>query len=140
MLQKLGERIAECLQRADEAERCTSSEADAVTRADREQMAQTWRHLARSYEFVESLERFLLDMGTKTPGPVKAEEVRPGARTPYDLGSAPDVNAILAHTPLLLTRCSSDLRYLFVSQSVARMFNRDADDFVGTPIVDIMGE
>ena len=30
-------------------------------RIDNERMAKSWRHLARSYQFVESLERFLLD-------------------------------------------------------------------------------
>jgi hypothetical protein len=33
--------------------------ADSAIRSDNELLAQSWRHLARSYQFVESLERFL---------------------------------------------------------------------------------
>jgi PAS domain S-box-containing protein len=46
----------------------------------------------------------------------------------------------LALTPFLLTHCSSDLRYLFVSDSYARMIGHEADDVAGRPIVEIMGE
>ena len=61
MLHKLGDHIAGCYARAAEAERRAAQSPDETLRTDLEQMAQTWRHLARSYEFVESLERFLLD-------------------------------------------------------------------------------
>jgi hypothetical protein len=61
VLQKLGDHIANCLARAEAAERRAAEFADEALRTDNEKMAQTWRHLARSYEFVESLERFLLD-------------------------------------------------------------------------------
>jgi hypothetical protein len=41
-----------------------------IQRTDYETMASSWRHLARSYEFVESLERFLLDaLKAKMPPP-----------------------------------------------------------------------
>jgi hypothetical protein len=50
------------------------------------------------------------------------------------------VKPTLALTPFLLTRCSSDLRYLFVSDSYARMIGHEADDVAGKPIVQIMGE
>ena len=61
MLQKLGDQIADCWARAEEAECRASDATDAVMRADNERMAKTWRHLARSYELIEILERFLLD-------------------------------------------------------------------------------
>jgi hypothetical protein len=61
MLQKLGDHIADCLERASAAEQRGKETADPALRADNERMAASWRHLARSYEFVESLERFLLD-------------------------------------------------------------------------------
>jgi hypothetical protein len=35
--------------------------ADPVLRDEHSEIARVWRHLARSYEFVESLERFLHD-------------------------------------------------------------------------------
>jgi len=61
MLQKLGAQIADCWARAEEAERRASDATDPAVRADHERIAKSCRHLARSYEFVESLERFLLD-------------------------------------------------------------------------------
>jgi hypothetical protein len=61
MLQKLGTHIADCLHRAAEADRRAAVESDESLRADNLRMAAAWRHLARSYQFVESLERFLLD-------------------------------------------------------------------------------
>ncbi len=64
MLQKLGEHIVSCLARADEAERRGSATSDAEIKAEAKRLAKAWRHLARSYQFVESLERFLLDGGT----------------------------------------------------------------------------
>jgi PAS domain S-box-containing protein len=47
---------------------------------------------------------------------------------------------VLRLTPFMLTRCGSDLRYVFVSDSYAAMLGRPAADFVGQRIVDIMGE
>jgi hypothetical protein len=61
VLQKLGDHIANCHERADEADRRGSEQSDLEIKAESERMANAWRHLARSYEFVESLERFLLD-------------------------------------------------------------------------------
>lgn len=74
MLQKLGEHITSCLARADDAERRGSETSDAGIKAENERMANAWRHLARSYQFVEGLERFLLDggatKGTLPPPPL----------------------------------------------------------------------
>ena len=61
MLQKLGDHIANCLtQAADAAQRAVEAPAEAL-RIDHERIAQTWRHLANSYQLVHSLECFLLD-------------------------------------------------------------------------------
>jgi len=70
MLQKLSEHIAGCWARAEDAERRAVQASDATVRADNERLAQSWRHLARSYEFVESLERFLLDAGKWRAAPL----------------------------------------------------------------------
>lgn len=59
MLLKLGEHILNCLERAADAEERALQSTDAANRRDSEVLAQSWRHLARSYQFVESLERFL---------------------------------------------------------------------------------
>jgi PAS domain S-box-containing protein len=55
-------------------------------------------------------------------------------------GHEADVPAILANTPFLLTRCSSDLRYLFVSEAYARMLDLRPEDIEGKSIIDLMGE
>jgi len=55
-------------------------------------------------------------------------------------GHEADVPAILANTPFLLTRCSSDLRYLFVSEAYARMLDLRPEDIEGKSIIDLIGE
>jgi hypothetical protein len=61
MLQKLGDHIANCRKRAELAEERAATSTDSMLKADHLAMAKQWLYLARSYEFVESLERFLLD-------------------------------------------------------------------------------
>jgi len=61
VLLKLGGHISSCLERAADAEHRALQSTDSASRNDNELLAQSWRHLARSYEFVESLERFLSD-------------------------------------------------------------------------------
>jgi hypothetical protein len=61
VLQRLGEHIANALDRAAAAERRARATTDAELRQDNERMAQSWRALARSFQFVESLEQFLID-------------------------------------------------------------------------------
>ena len=63
MLQRLGDHIANCLGRANDAERRGLEMSNPEAKAETERMAKGWRHPARSYEFIESLERsFLLDV------------------------------------------------------------------------------
>jgi len=59
VLLKLGGHISNCLERATNAERRALESTDSAIRKDNELLAQSWRHLACSYQFVESLERFL---------------------------------------------------------------------------------
>jgi hypothetical protein len=61
MLQKLGDHIEACLKRAAIAEQRAADVTDPALKADYLALAAQWTHLARSYEFSESLERFLLD-------------------------------------------------------------------------------
>jgi len=61
MLQKLEDHIAEALARAAAAERRSAEASDAMIGDEHDKIAKSWRHLAASYQFVESLERFLLD-------------------------------------------------------------------------------
>jgi hypothetical protein len=61
MLLKLSGHISNCLELAANAERRALESTDAAVRHDNEMLAQSWHHLALSYQFVESLERFLAD-------------------------------------------------------------------------------
>jgi hypothetical protein len=61
MLLKLGGHISNCLERAANAEQRALQTTSSVNRSDNESLAQGWRHLALSYQFVESLERFLME-------------------------------------------------------------------------------
>lgn len=58
---KLEDHIKACLKRASDAERRAAEVGDPDLKADYLALAAQWLHLARSYEFSESLERFLLD-------------------------------------------------------------------------------
>ena len=61
MLQKLGDHIRAYHERAAECAEQAKTETNEKIRADLLKMEKTWLHLAKSYEFVQSLESFLLD-------------------------------------------------------------------------------
>jgi PAS domain S-box-containing protein len=56
------------------------------------------------------------------------------------LAKEKELEEIINHTPFMLTRCSRDLHYRFVSRGYAGMIGRMPDEVIGKPIVDIMGE
>lgn len=47
---------------------------------------------------------------------------------------------LINDTPFLLTRCSRDLRYVFVSQAYARLLGKTREEVQGQRIVDVVGE
>jgi len=51
-----------------------------------------------------------------------------------------ELESIINHTPFMLTRCTRDLRYRFVSRAYAEMIGRKPEEVTGKPIVEIMGE
>jgi PAS domain S-box-containing protein len=51
-----------------------------------------------------------------------------------------ELGAIINRTAFMLTRCSRDLRYRFVSRAYAEMLGRRPEEIAGKPIVKIMGE
>jgi PAS domain S-box-containing protein len=51
-----------------------------------------------------------------------------------------ELEAVIDRTPFMLTRCSRDLRYRFVSESYGKMICRRPQDVAGKPIVEIIGE
>jgi hypothetical protein len=61
MLQKLSDHVTECIARATDTERRAHEATDSQLRQDLLDIARRWRHLAESYQFVESLDSFLLE-------------------------------------------------------------------------------
>ncbi len=51
-----------------------------------------------------------------------------------------ELEAIINRTPFMLTRCSRDLRYRFVSRAYAEMLGRPAEEISGKPIIEIVGK
>jgi PAS domain S-box-containing protein len=51
-----------------------------------------------------------------------------------------ELQLVLSRTPLLLTRCSRERRYVFVNRAYAEFLGRPAEETIGRPIVEIMGQ
>ena len=60
VLQKGSEEVAESLQRAADAEACADDTNDPKGKAEYLRIAESWRTLARGYEFQRALGRFIL--------------------------------------------------------------------------------
>jgi len=56
------------------------------------------------------------------------------------LESENQLQTIINATPFMLTRCSRDLRYQFVSRSYAEMLGRRPEDLAGKSILEVMGQ
>jgi PAS domain S-box-containing protein len=50
-----------------------------------------------------------------------------------------ELDLITATTPVILTRCSRDLRYLFVNDAAAALYGMTPSQMIGQPIVEIAG-
>lgn len=51
-----------------------------------------------------------------------------------------ELERIVTQTPFMLTRCTSDLRYRYVSRSYAKMFGYTPEEIAGKSIVEIVGK
>jgi len=51
-----------------------------------------------------------------------------------------ELEQIVTQTPFMLTRCTRDLRYRYVSTAYAKMVDRTPDELAGKSLVEIMGE
>jgi hypothetical protein len=60
VLEKLGD-IKNCLERSEKCSAAAALSSEADVRAQLLDLARQWQHVAKSYEFIESLERFLID-------------------------------------------------------------------------------
>jgi len=141
MLQNLSEQIRSCYERATKAKRRAEETSDPKAKAEFLNTERRWLLLARSYQHSESLKDFIRaipDRPDATNTLVHVAE-RPCGEQPSRSWEE-HLQTIISKTPFMLTRCSSDLRYQFVSTAFAQMFGREPKDFVGKPIVDIIGE
>jgi PAS domain S-box-containing protein len=143
VLERASEEVAEFLLRAAEAEVCAEVTNDAKSKAEYQRIAQTWRTLAQSYEFQGALGRFVSFNESRRKAlpfiaPANRQTFRPAQAA--ELASRNDAEAILRNTPFLLARCSSDLRYLFVSEACARMLGHRPEELVGKKIVEVLGD
>ena len=50
-----------------------------------------------------------------------------------------ELERIVTQTPFMLTRCTRDMRYRYVSRSYAEMFGLTVEEIAGKPIVEIIG-
>ena len=66
-LQQLGDRISTCQERAEQCREAAASEVDERVRQQLLDVEQHWQQLAESYQYVESLERLLLDQRPLPP-------------------------------------------------------------------------
>src|SRR5262245_60828228 len=51
-----------------------------------------------------------------------------------------ELELITGRTPLLLTRCSKDRRFVFVNQACAEFLGRCPEEIIGRPIADVLGD
>jgi hypothetical protein len=66
MLPRLGDHIKSCLTRAEACKSAAEKSIDAEVKKHLTERALQWEHVAKSYEFIESLERLLLDRQKNT--------------------------------------------------------------------------
>jgi len=141
MLQNLSERIRLCYERAAKAGQQAEETNDLKAKADFLNTERRWLLLARSYQHGESLTDFIRaipDRSNVASTRVDATVRPPSAqalRAPED-----DLQKVLDRTPFMLTRCSSDLRYQFVSRAYAEMIGLQPSEIAGRAIVEILGE
>jgi PAS domain S-box-containing protein len=141
MLQNLSERIRLCYERAVEARKRALQTSDPTAKADLLNTERRWLLLARSYQHSESLTDFIRaipDRPNATATLMDLTEHRSSERSLRNLEA--HLQTVIDATPLMFTRCSSDLRYHFVSRAYAQMIGREPEDVVGRSIIDVIGE
>ena len=51
-----------------------------------------------------------------------------------------ELDLVARTTPMILTRCSRDLRYLFANRAAAALFGTTPEEMINRPIIDVQGE
>jgi PAS domain S-box-containing protein len=140
MLKNLSEEVRWCYERATEAGKLAEGISDPEAKAEFLTTESRLIHLARSFEFSENLKDFIGAIPHRTNTDTTLEEVveRPRNQQP-SRNWEEDLRTVIDNTPFMLTRCSSDLRYQFVSKAYAQMIGREPKDVAGKSIVEIMG-
>jgi len=68
MLHKSSDHVTDCIVRATDTERRAREATDSQLRQDLLDIARRWRHLAESYQFVDSLDRFIVEYKPQRAG------------------------------------------------------------------------
>src|SRR5262245_36582977 len=55
-------------------------------------------------------------------------------------GQEAEVELIVERTPVMLTRCTRDLRYRYVSRAYADLMGRKQEEMAGKPIAEVLGK
>ena len=66
-LRQVGDRISACLERAEQCREAAASENDERVRQQLLDLEHQWQQVAESYQFIEELERLLLDQRVLPP-------------------------------------------------------------------------
>jgi PAS domain S-box-containing protein len=141
MLQSLSKRIQLCYERAAEARQRAEEMRDARQKADFLNTERRWLLLARSYQLSDSLKDFVRAIPDRSNATSTRVDVTGHPRSAQALRAPQDdLQKVLDRTPFMLTRCSSDLRYQFVSRAYAEMIGLQPSEIVDRAIVEILGE
>jgi PAS domain S-box-containing protein len=100
-----------------------------------------WLLLARSYQLSDSLKDFVRGIPDRSNVASTLADVTERARSAQALRAPEDdLQKVLDRTPFMLTRCSVDLRYQFVSRAYAEMIGLQPSEIVDRAIVEILGQ
>ena len=118
MLQGLSEQIRLCYERAAKAQQRAEARSDPEAKGDFLNIEKRWLLLARSYQHSENLTDFIRAIPDRPNAVDALVGVTQGARSERPLRSwEEDLQTVVSNTPFMLIRCSSDLRYQFVSKA-----------------------
>jgi len=124
------ERVRDRVRRLfQESIRTTDVEFEIVTRSGERR---NWSFSASVPGILSDGRRFVVGMALDVTERKKAEAELRAKKNELDL--------IVTQTPFMLTRCSRDLRFRYVSRAYAKLVGRKPEEIAGKRIADIMGQ